>query len=504
LDAQTLRGWLALSCAGACVIVSTAQTPTLPIGETITGRIAPGEVLTFAFNAREGNVLSFIAQSEDGLLDPAITITTAAGVVIAANDDYDYPDRTDALLEAFTVPRTAEYRLELRAVNKEGGNFRLTTNVGYPNVILADQFDVDTDVVVLDVSSPTALFQRSGELVLGVQGIDQLGAAKHPRSRSSFFYASADVTSISHRGGWIVGLAVRIQPDGSRYQLEFDERGLWRMTLHQGGERTIIRDWNTHPAIRAGSTRFNVGVLSAVGGFDVFYDGLFIGTVPTRALESEGLLGFVVSSRSQLDAAVQATFDNLVITTPVQVAGARVMPSTIQAGSAAFVARQLHRAGLIPIGGEQVLEIAETTNTFSGAGVFEAPLARGLTLETFVYSAIVSITTARQGVGGCGILARRDGVDYLLAYADTDGGYGLSRRAGDVFLDTSYAQMPTRPAQVWLMMVADSERVLLFVDGRFFAALNHAAASGSIGTAAVNYDPQDTTCRLRSVWAWRW
>ncbi|XWX05298.1 PPC domain-containing protein [Aggregatilineales bacterium SYSU G02658] len=503
MDAQKLTFALAWCAAALFIRPTSAQTP-LTAGETITGRVAPNETLVYTFSAREGNVLSFIAQSDDGQLDPAIAILNASGAVVASNDDYDYPNRTDALIEAFTVPRTGEYQLELRAVNPEGGAFRLAMSIGYSSIILSDRFEVDTDAVPLDVSSPLALFQRSGELVMGVQGIDQLGVAAHPRSRSSTFYASVDVTSVSHRGGWIVGLAVRIQPDGSRYQVEFDERGLWRTLLFQGTERTIIRDWNTHPAIRAGSTRFNIGVLAAVGGFDVFYDGLFVGTVPTRALEGDGLLGFVVQSRSALDAAAQATFDNLLITVPVQVAKARVRPSTIQPGSATFVARQLHRSGLIPLGGEQVLDIAETTNTFSGAGVSEAPLARGLSVENFVYSAVVSITTARQGVGGCGLIARRDGLNYLLAYTDTDGGYGLSRRAGDAFHDTSYARMPTRAPQVWLMMIASGERVDLFVDGRYFASLNHPPMSGPIGTAGVNFDPQDTTCRLRSVWVWRW
>lgn len=504
MDAQKLRALIALGVISIVMITASAQTPSLTAGETITGRIAPNETLVYAFSAREGNVLSFIAQSDDGRLDPALTIVNASGTVLASNDDYDYPNRTDALIEAFTVPRTGDYRLELRAVNREGGAFRLAMNAGFSNILLSDRFEVDTDAAPLDVSSPLALFQRSGELVMGVQGIDQLGVASHPRSRSSTFYASVDVTSVSHRGGWIVGMAVRIQPDGSRYQVEFDERGLWRMLLFQGAERTVLRDWNTHPAIRAGSTRFSVGVLSMDGGFDVFYDGLFVGTVPTRAIEGEGLLGFVVQSRSTLDATAQATFDNFLITAPVQVDEARILPSTIQPGSASFIARQLHRAGLIPIGGEQVLDISETTSTFSGAGVFEAPLARGLTVENFVYSAVVSITTARQGVGGCGLLARRDGSNYVMAFTDTEGGYGLSRRAGDAFHDTSYAQLPARTPQVWLMMIAAGERVHLFVDGRYFASFDNSPLNGPVGTAGVNFDPQDTTCRLRSVWVWRW
>lgn len=504
MDAQKLM-LVALGVLCCAAQVATAQAPSLAIGETITGRIQPNEVLTFNFSAREGNVLSFVVQADDGRLDPAITITTAAGAFVVANDDYDYPERTDALIEALTVPRTGDYRLELRAVNPEGGAFRLTTTFGYPNVALSDRFEFDTDMAPLAVSSPLALFQRNGELVIGVQGIEQLGVAQHPRSRiGGAFYASADVTSISHRGGWIVGLAARIQADGSRYQVEFDERGLWRMVLYQGDSRTVIRDWNSHPAIRAGSTRFSIGLLAADGGFDVFYDGAFISTVPHRAIEGEGLLGLVVQSRNVLDGAAQATFDNLLITTPITVAGQRVIPNHIQSGAGGFVARQLHRAGLIPIGGEQVLDLPETTASFSGAGVFEAPLARGLNVQNFVYSALVSITTARQGTGGCGIVGRRDGSRYVLAYTDTEGGYGVAQRDGDAFPMTNYAQMPSRAAQVWLLIIANEDRVHLFVDGRYFSTIPHNPISGSIGTAAVNYDPQDTTCRLRSVWLWRW
>lgn len=504
MDASKLIVWWGLGLWWMLGQV-TAQTPVLVAGETITGRIAGGEVTTFTFSAREGSVWSFVVQADDGRLDPAITITTLAGAFVLANDDYDYPDRTDALIEAFTVPRTGDYRLELRAVNPEGGTFRLTMTTGYPNVVLSDRFEFDTDMSALEMSSPLALFQRSGELVMGVQGADQLGIASHPRSRLSHtFYASVDVTSVSHRVGWVVGLAVRIQPDGSRYQLEFDERGSWRVVWFQGGGRTILRDWNVHPAIRTGSTRFTLGVLATEGGFDVFYDGVLIGTVAHRAIEREGLLGMFVQSRSALDAAVQATFDNLLITMPIAVAGQRVIPNYVQSGSAGFVARQLHRAGLIPIGGEQVLDISETTASFSGAGVFESTLARGLNVQNFAYSAVISITTARQGSGGCGLLGRRDGSRYALAFTDTNGGYGLARRVGDAFHDAHYAQLPTRPAQVWLLMVAHEDRVHLFADGRYFSTIPHEAVVGTVGMAAVNHDPQDTTCRLRNVWLWRW
>lgn len=176
MDAQKLTFALAWCAAALFTRPTSAQTP-LTAGETITGRIAPNQTLVYTFSAREGNVLSFIAQSDDGQLDPAIAILNASGAVVASNDDYDYPNRTDALIEAFTVPRTGEYQLELRAVNPEGGAFRLAMSIGYSSIILSDRFEVDTDAVPLDVSSPLALFQRSGELVMGVQGIDQLGVA---------------------------------------------------------------------------------------------------------------------------------------------------------------------------------------------------------------------------------------------------------------------------------------------------------------------------------------
>jgi hypothetical protein len=469
----------------------------------VDGVLAPQTSATYTFSAREGTILSFLAQGRDGALDPRLTLYLPNGSIAAVNDDYDYPDRTDALIEAFTVPRTATYMLEIAAVGRSSGEYRVEMFEGFPTIVLQDNFSQSTDVTPLieGVIPPQAL---NGSLRLAAEGIEQQTIVRHPRSRYQDFYATVRIASINHRGGWIVGLMLRQQDEDSYYTLELSDSGVWRFRLAHNGETRTLRDWTNHPAIVAGQTTFHLSVLANGGGFNFFYDGQFIGTVADSTLLTAGASGFLAATRNVADSSVQADFDDFVVTVPTLVNNERLIPGNVLQGSGTNVARQLQHTSLIPIGGELVFEVAESFASARVAGVTTLPLARGSTFTNFVLSASVSMQTNRQGTGGCGILGRANGNTYMLAYADTTGGYGLAERSGDTFANNAFGQYSTPRVETWLLMVAVGNKVHLYVDGTYFATQTFPAAQGAIGSAIVNFDTLETTCRYRSIWLYRW
>jgi hypothetical protein len=465
--------------------------------------LAAGDSDTYIVNAREGSILSFLAQSADGAIDPRISLLSPTGDVLLTNDDYDYPDRTDALIEGFTVPRTGQYSVTVTGVNGTSGAYRLQMSEGFPTVIMSDTFATSTDVASL-ASAPATITQSDGALQIGVEGIEQTGIGVHPRARGGDFYAAVTIKDIAHRNGWLVGMMLRKQDDDRYYLLQVENRGIWRFLLVQDDETTVVRDWTDHPAIVAEQTTFRLSVFANGGGFDAFYDGQYIGTAVDDTITSEGSFGFSISTQNSFDSTATATFDDFIVTVPTLKNGERLIPDQILGGTGNVVARQLQHMSLIPIGGEVILDLSETTASFNGAGVNVFPIARGTTFTNFVYSAQVSVSTNRQGVGGCGIVARENDGNYVMAFADNVGGYGLSQRVGDEFLQSNFNQFPSPTVQVWLLMIGRGDKVLLYVDGRYFASITVPEEVGNIGSAVVNYDPQETSCRFRNVWVWRW
>jgi hypothetical protein len=492
----------ALLLVACCAVNLQAQTQLAPY-VPVDGLLAPQTAATYTFSAREGTILSFLAQGRDSALDPRLTLYLPNGSIAASNDDYDYPDRTDALIEAFTVPRTGTYTLEVAAVGQTSGEYRLEMFEGFPTIVLQDNFSQTTDVTPLGspANPPQAL---NGSLRLAASGIDQRTIARHPRSRYQDFYATVRVASINHRGGWIVGMMLRQQDDDSYYTLELSDSGVWRFRLAHDGETRTLRDWTNHPAIVASQTSFSLSVLANGGGFNFFYDGQFIGAVADTTLLTAGASGFLAATRSAADSSVQVDFDDFFVTVPTLVNNERIIPGNIVQGSGSNVARQLQNASLIPIGGELVFELAESFASAPVAGVTTVPLARGSTFTNFVLSASVSMQTNRQGIGGCGILGRAKDESYVLAYADTTGGYGLAERAGSAFTSNAFGQYSAPRVETWLVLVAVGDKVHLFVDGVYFSTLAFPAADGSIGSAVVNFDVLETTCRYRNIWLYRW
>jgi hypothetical protein len=494
---------LVVAWVGIVAGVSLAQGSALTLFAPVEGDITPDSPQTWTFNAREGEVLSLFVQVPTGsTLDPILTLENANGDILLENDNYA-PDRPDALLQAFTLPRTATYRATVRAFGDTAGAYRLSLLSGYASILLYDNFAAPS-AVSASAPVPEAPLQVSfenGALRLRQDGILQTGFVLHDQSQSADVYANLRVRSVAHRNGWQVGLLLRQQPNGDGYAFQLNNRGQWRFVLRQNGVESTLRDWGTHPAITPEKVDFRLGVLANGRGFDVFYDGQYMSTVTDTAF-AEGKVGVGITTANALNSTVVAEFDDLTLTVPAQQGERRVQAKQLLVGTANIMVRQLQRQSYIPYGGTMALEVPEARAQFASGGISRVPLARGSTFSNFAYGATVTWQAFGEGIAGCGLIAREEGEGYLLAFVESSGGHGLSLRVGDAFVQNVYHQLATPKTRYQLLIVANEERADLFLDGVWVGAIASPKLAGSIATAVTNYDRVTTECQFNDVWLW--
>lgn len=481
-----------------------AQAPAdLDLFESIEDTLA-GEPQSWTFNGYIGEAVSIRVEALSGDLDPMLTIYDRNGAVLLSNDDYDYPASRDALLESITLPELGTYRATVSAFNGTSGNYRITLLPGYGDLSRENEFDSGTGwtatseagfMQVGDSELQLTLTQPSETAVVYNSGEETLAD----------FYAQADITGITGNG-WAVGIVARLQSDGSHYRYLVNERGEWRFSLvTQDGEQ-VIDDWERHPAIRAGERAFTLGIQATGVGFDLIYNRVVVGRVNNDELSESGQIGLAVDNISNVGE-ISARFDSLRVTTPVQTEAGKLIPQQVYIAPANSMAIELQRRRVVPSGGEIVLNVAESFTEYGRPGVNMLPLASSL---RFTNLAIGTTVYADSNVGspsGCGLVIRsQDTTNYILAYIDGRGGYGVSERSGDTFTPGLYAEsanwQPAAPHH--LLVIADDNTLHYYVDGRYVGTMETTLTEGGIGNAVVNFEPVYTSCSFVNTWVYRW
>lgn len=480
-----------------------AQEQTLTLFTPVSGSVESGGSQSWIFNATEGNVLSFVVGAS-GDFDPQITITNRAGAVIVANDDYNYPANRDALLEAVTIPRTDSYTATISGTGNTSGDFTLTMLPGYGQVSTSDNFGGTGNWQAASDAAQAAV--ENGGLSLSLDQSQETGIATNPSMTiPEIYYAEVSVSVGASHQTWVVGMTAR-QTDSRYYLLTINERGAWRFTVRDGGSERVIRDWIPHPAIAAGEKTFTLAMLVNGTNFDFFYNSNLIGRLTDPTIPEGGLLGLAVQSGTLPNTTMSASFDNLTVTTPALVNGAPVLPSQVIVGTPAGMVQELLRRNVIPSGGEMALSVAESFAESARPGVERFMLGRGTTYQSFVMGTSFTWEAGAAGMTGCGIVFNQTSdSDYVLAYADRTGGYGLSQRRGDSFEPGIFAEKPIgNKTSYQLMVVALEDQVHYYVDGVYAGTLNLPAVDGAVGNAVVNFEPITTSCQFRDTWVWRW
>lgn len=472
----------------------------------VEGTISAGQSQPWQFFAPEGAVLSFRAEATGGDLDPIITLQNSAGTTLISNDDFDHPASTDALLEAISIPRPDTYTLTVSGFGDTSGSYRLTMLSGYSDLLWQDNFDTGT---LWEPDSEDTLLAEAGSsgLELQLEGVRQISLATNANAPYlESYYTEAAVGSVSGRNGWIAGVGILQQNSSRQYLFMLSNQGLWRFVERDGETLTILRDWTPHPAIAPGEAAFTLGIMAHSRGFEFYYNRQYIGAVTGLDIPVPGQAALLAATPDMLGSSTNVVFSGLYITAPGLSGSGGIFPQQfIVAGGNTLVAA-LQRRQFLPGGGSMALTLPESFAQSLRPGVVQFPLGRGATFQNFAMGGSITMDVRGEGTGGCGLILRDDGQgQYVLAYADNSGGFGLSQRSGDTFMPGVFSDtLPAGGGPHHLLVIALQETVHLYVNGRYGGSITANETSGLIGNAVVNFDPVDSNCRFNDLWLWQW
>lgn len=488
---------------------SVALEPFLPFEGTLA---TPDDTDTWTFNGLEGQVVSISVVGDNGL-DPVVTVAGSNGQTLTSNDDYAYPGRTDALVQAITLPRIDTYTVTVSGHGQTTGDYTLLLTPGYAERSDIDDFS-DNISRQWDIAGGVGTAEHSGGRVrLSLDTPRTQGRlTRAGLAQLDTFYAHVDVQVERGAGGWRAGMALRVSPGTGYYALSVGNQGAWRLDfINDGGVSRTVRDWTSHPAIVAGVTRFNLGVLVNGAGFDVFYNGAYVG----QAIETQtpapagGTLGLIASTPDVVTADVAVVFDNLVVTVPRRVGQAEVLPSRLVTGGQALTIQELERRRVIPPGGTLALTVPESTGRQIDPGVSRILLGRGISFGDMVMHTTFTLQTADPtALVGCGVLfAHVEDRLHALAYLDTQGGYGISARLGDNYQPGQFndGAASAGTGRHSLIVVRRGARVDLWVDRQYGGAFTLPAElsePAQVGNAVLVYQRSETTCGFGDTWVW--
>lgn len=493
--------WTFLTLVCLCLLSAqvSAQTNTLRPFEPVEGTL-DGDSISYSFTGRTGEPLSFRVIATSGDLDPIITIRGTSGQVIISNDDYDYPENADALLQAVTIPDFGTYTAVVSAFGNTAGDFTLTMLPGYA---LEWPHDDPTQIDGWQVGD-TEIEASDDGLTFGPTESNVAVALHDDVIPPADFFGQAQVQGLSG-SDWSVGLAARVQSAQEYVLFLVNARGEWRFSVQSPDGERVIRDWTRHPNIRADLANFTVSILAAGSSYDLFFNGNILGRISDSTYTEAGQLG-LVAGRTRSAAQVTAQFSNLRATIPdISEQGPLVtQPLLLGTGNAMVI--DLQRRMLIPGTGQLVLNLPESFSQYTRPGVNTIALASNLTFSDFAMGTTVYADSVTGALGGCGLILRMtEPTRYLLAYIDGQGGYGLSERDGDTFKEGVYAESPnwSNSAGHHLLVAAVGTELHYYVNGAYVGTLETETLSGGVGNAVVNFEAADTSCRFQNTWLWR-
>ena len=490
-----------------CLLTLTAiqlvsAQDSLPLFTPVTGTLSSGGLDRWEFTAADGALMSASVQATSDDLDPVVTIRDRNGELLFNNDDYR-PDSRDARLEAFTIPGTGTYTLEVSSFGETAGDYELTLLAGFAALhhleTFADETTWHSEHEALEI------VQGDGRMALLLNGIQEQAIAIYdaqepPRDH----FVQVDIPELIGANGWQVGLVTRQQSNNTYYAYHLNNRGEWRFTINTPDGQTILRDWSIHPAIIPGQNNFTIGLLANETSFEFFYDSQLIGRATDATIVESGAVGLLVATPPTAGSEVVAQFQNLAITVPSE---EPIIPQQLATGNSTVMIPELQRRRLIPPSGTMGLVVPESFITFNRPGVNELSLGGDQTFTTFALGATVTWDIATPELpAGCGIVLRQnDETHYWLAYLDQTGAYGLSQRENDRFEPGIFGSgINVDQGLSRLLVIANDEHLLYYVNGQLAGMLEVSPVAGGVGNAVINFEPTTTSCQFTDTWVWSW
>lgn len=498
-----------ISLLCACIFMlswHTVQAQDLSLNISLADTLADGERDLYSFIAREGQLLSFVARADD-TLDTMLQIEDLNSNTLLSADDYNYPDTRDAIIEGFVAPYSGSYTLIVESYAGTSGNYSVTMLSGYSTLVMTNEFNNDSEweAIGTDSSEQPVLNVVNGTANLSQTGIDKIGLMLGTAPSSDIYFLHATISSIRDTSGWRTGFVFGYQDEQNYSRFVVNYRGAWRLVSVQNGEELVLRDWNLHPAIIPASTSFTLSVLVNGTYFDIFYDEQYIGSGNNPNFQ-QGQIGFAVETIDALGSEVTVRFDNLSITSPTYVDNTPIFPENIIANGTNTGIRELEQRLIIPIGGEMAFTLSDNFSQSSREGVNRFPIGNERTATNFAMGARVSWATSGTDLNACGFTIRDDEAEeYVLAYIDSDGGYGISEYSATDFIQNNFNLLTENTTSSYdLILIVRDEYIHYFINGQHVMSTIIAIRDASIAEAVVNFGAVNTSCQFNNLWVWQW
>lgn len=490
---------------------AAAQNGTLTPFETVRGRLDAGTLQAeWQFEGEADQVVSLLAVTEDGDLDPVLQVIGPDGELLAENDDIDALVR-DAGLEALPLPASGTYTARvLRQGGAEGttvGDYALSLTPGFARPWLRAGFEQGDQSWVTAAGEPVALAQGWLRLRTGQPGqILQAFPPGAPTARN--VYLQADARLFGPTSYTEVGLVVRAQGQGlaQGYRFKVNSEGAYSVEVQDGTGIYVLRSWTEHPALEGESWR--LAVLARDSTFALYANGVLLDTVEDTRLPGEGTVGLLAASREGEEDPVTALFDDVAATVRLgsTYAGPPLVLTQWQSNDPAVIMQELVDSAHVTAAPSRAIYVPEQPVFIRGHGsAFELIGTDRSVWTDFVLEARVQILVPDQDVG-CGLFFRwRDERNLDLAYIDTQGGFGLvEARDAQLTVNTYDLSPMVRPDQMnRLLVLAQGDQVALYVNGALVAYERVGPDGGRAGAALLNYSTLRADCYVSNIWAWQ-
>jgi hypothetical protein len=464
---------------------------------------------TWQFEGYTGQVVSLIAVTTDGDLDPVLQVTGPDGQIVAENDDLDSLVR-DAGLEALMLPADGTYTVRVsRYQGEQGashGSYQLTLTPGFARQAVRGEFEQGDVSWVTPDGQPVPLLQ--GYLQMRVSGQSATLLAVPPEElRAADVYLQAEARLLGTPPYAEFGLILRAQGPGLGrfYQFKVNTQGQWHVLYQDETGVYTLRTWTDAPVLNTPNRTWSLAVMARGERLDFFANGVMLGTVSDARLLTPGTVGVFVSTGDQPSAAT-VLFDQVIATTRLgsTYRGLPLALTTWEAPDPATIVNELAEGGHItPVPARDLYLFEKTQASTDLTSVFELLGSEQAVYSDFLFGGRVTIVTEGQSVG-CGLVFRwADERNLSLAYVDSSGGFGLVQ-ARDAQLTTNvYDLSPlVQPQTSRLLIIAQGERVAYYLNGALVAQETVFPGSGRVGVALLNYEDVNTRCLWSELWVW--
>ena len=480
-----------------------AQERALQLGSQVEAALSPRQSHLYQLSVPELTLLSIHVRSLDGSLDPVLRVSNSSGTEIIANDDYDYPDGLDAVIQAIVIPRSDTYTVSVSGFADSSGVYRIQVLPGFDKLGLRDDaLSPDSWEALYGVADLAQL--EDGALRVNIEGI-ALSATllgKNFPQEPDFYFEVQFERIISSASDSQVGLVFRYLRPDLHSRLVLNRRGFWRVERIDEGEIVVVRDWSTHPAIRAGDSDLRLGILASGQHIDVVYNGQVVGAFDDPDVQTSGSVGIAMRTADVLGSRLTFAVTDALMTVPTRSADHLIFPGQLIARGRHAIADALARRQLIPADGQFKLTLPETSVRHTAVGVTPFLLGGGISFGEFALGAELTTQFADAANGGCGLIFDySDELHYSVAYLTAEGDYGVSRRDGEGFEPGIYGNLGVDELDGRdMLLIAQGTTLNYYLDGLHVGSMPYQAASGRVGIAVVNYQPVASNCLFEDLW----